>query len=116
MSTDDERRRAPRAPIDDTLFIKSISSRQVSVLEPGKVGAAASTVNASATGLQVELEFDVLQDAEIALWINAESGTRTLISGVIRWSRPTERDSFLVGIELDAESGPAINAWLDNIH
>lgn len=116
MSTDDERRRAPRAPIDDTLFIQSISSRQVSMLEPSQIGAAASTVNASSTGLQVELEFEALQGAEIALWINGENGNRTLISGVIRWARPTERDSFLVGIELDAESGPAISAWLDNIH
>ena len=45
MTTDDERRRAPRSPIEDTLFIQSISSRQVSM--------TASTINASTTGLQV---------------------------------------------------------------
>lgn len=107
MSTDDERRRAPRSPIEDTLFIQSISSRQVSM--------TASTINASSTGLQVELESEVLEDAEIALWINADSGQRTLISGVIRWSRPSGHATFLVGIELDAESGPAIHQWLNNI-
>ncbi len=107
MTTDDERRRAPRSPIEDTLFIQSISSRQVSM--------SASTINASATGLQVELESEVLEDAEIALWINADSGQRTLISGVIRWSRSSGHGTFLVGIELDAESAPAISQWLNNI-
>lgn len=112
MSSEEDRRRAPRAPISDTLFVKSISSHQVSMMEP----ATCSTVNASSTGLQVELEFDVLEAAEIALWIQMDNGERTLVSGTIRWSRPTERDSFLVGIELDADSGPAISSWLDNIH
>ena len=112
MSAEEDRRRAPRAPINDTLFIKSISSRQVSMVEP----ATCSTVNASSTGLQVELDFDVLENAEIALWINMDNGSRTLVSGIIRWSRPTERDTHLVGIELDAESGPAVAEWLNNIH
>ncbi|MEZ5506653.1 MAG: PilZ domain-containing protein [Gammaproteobacteria bacterium] len=112
MSSEEDRRRAPRAPISDTLFIKSISSRQVSMMEP----ATCNTVNASATGLQVELDFDVLETAEIALWIQMDSGERTLVSGTIRWSRSTERNTFLVGIELDAESGPAIASWLNNIH
>lgn len=112
MSSEEDRRRAPRAPINDTLFIKSIASSQVSMMEP----ATCSTVNASTTGLQVELDFEVLISAEIALWINMDNGDRTLVSGVIRWSRPTERDTYLVGIELDEDSGPAISSWLDNIH
>ena len=107
MTTDDERRRAPRSPIEDTLFIQSISSRQVSM--------TASTINASTTGLQVELESEVLVGAEIALWINADSGQRTLISGVIRWNRPSGHNRFLVSIELDAESAPTISNWLNNI-
>ena len=61
MSAEEDRRRAPRAPINDTLFIKSISSRQVSMVEP----ATCNTVNASSTGLQVELDFEVLEDAGI---------------------------------------------------
>jgi len=112
MSAEEDRRRAPRAPINDTLFIQSISSSQVSMVEP----ATCNTVNASTTGLQVELDFDALVNAEIALWINLDNGTRTLVSGIIRWSRPTERDTHLVGIELDAESWPAVADWLDNIH
>ncbi len=112
MSAEEDRRRAPRAPITNTLFIKSISSSQVSMLEP----AGGNTVNASSTGLQVELDFDVLVSAEIALWINMDNGERTLVSGLIRWSSPTERDTFLVGIELDEESWPAIADWLSNIH
>lgn len=112
MSAEEDRRRAPRAPIADTLFIQSISSRQVSMVEP----ATCSTVNASTTGLQVELDFDVLEAAEIALWINMDNGSRTLVSGIIRWSRPTERDTHLVGIELDEESWPAVATWLDAIH
>ena len=112
MSADEDRRRAPRAPINDTLFIKSISSSQVSMVEP----ASCNTVNASSTGLQVELDFEVLESAEIALWINMDNGERTLVSGIIRWSSPTERDTFLVGIELDADSWPAVATWLENIH
>lgn len=108
MTSEDDRRHAPRAPIEDTLFIHSISSRQVDM--------TASTVNASAKGLQVELEAEVLESAEIALWINADGGQRTLISGVIRWSRPSGQGTHLVGIELDAESAPALRHWLDNIH
>ena len=110
--TEDERRRAPRSPINDTLFIKSISSRQVNMVDP----VSCNAVNASSTGLQVELDFEALESAEIALWINSDSGDRTLVSGIIRWSRPTERDTYLVGIELDEESGPAIARWLENIH
>lgn len=111
MTSQDERRSAPRSPIEDTLFIESVSSSQISMVEPTKANA----INASASGLQVELDFAVLDAAEIALWINADSGERTLISGVVRWIRPTERDTYLVGIELDQASGPAIQAWLDGI-
>lgn len=112
MSSEDDRRSAPRAPIQDTLFIESVSSSQISMVEP----ATANAINASSTGLQVELDFPVLEEAEIALWINAESGQRTLISGLVRWIQATERDTFLVGIELDQASGPAIANWLNDIH
>lgn len=112
MSDQQDRRNAPRAPIQDTLFVESVSSSQISMMEP----PTASAVNASHTGLQVELDFPVLEGAEIALWINAEGGSRTLISGVIRWLQATERDTFLVGIELDEQSVPAITSWLQTIH
>ena len=110
---DDDRRSTPRAPIEDTLFIESVSSSQISIIEP----VTASTVNASYSGLQVELDFAVLERAEIALWINgSDNQNRTLISGLVRWVRPTERDTYLVGIELDQESAPAIKQWLDNVY
>lgn len=108
MSAEEDRRRAPRSPISDTLFIQSVSSSQVSPLDD----ATCSTVNASATGLQVELDFEVLENAQIALWISRDDGNRTLMSGIIRWTRPTSRSTFLVGIELDAESTPAVSQWL----
>lgn len=110
MSAEEDRRRAPRAPIHDTLFIESISSRRVSMME------SATTVNASITGLQVELDYEALEGAEIALWINQDDGHRTLVSGTIRWTRPTERNTYLVGIELDEESSPVIRAWLERTH
>lgn len=112
MSTEDDRRSAPRSAINDTLFIESISSSQISMVEPAK----ANTINASSTGLQVELDFAVLEQAEIALWINADTGDRALISGTVRWIQPTERDSFIVGIELDDASAPTITQWLQGIH
>lgn len=112
MTTDDERRSSPRAPIEDTLFIESVSSRQISPMEPAK----ANTINASRTGLQVELDFAVLEEAEIALWVNTEQGQRTLISGHVRWVRPLTEERYLVGIELDDASAPTIQSWLDNIH
>lgn len=112
MSSHDDRRSAPRAPIEDTLFIESVSSSQISMVEP----ARANAINASSTGLQVELDFAVLESAEIALWINTEAGDRTLISGIVRWIQPTERETYLVGIELDEASVPAISNWLKDIH
>ncbi|MEE2730068.1 MAG: hypothetical protein VYA55_04560 [Pseudomonadota bacterium] len=110
-SSHEERRSAPRSPIEDTLFIESISSSQISMVEP----ATANAINASHTGLQVELDFAVLERAEIALWINSDAGDRTLISGIVRWIQPTERDTYLVGIELDEASVPAISSWLKSI-
>lgn len=112
MTSHDDRRNAPRSPIEDSLFIESVSSSQISIVEPAK----ASAINASSTGLQVELDFAVLQDAEIALWINAESGSRALISGTVRWIQPTERETYLLGIELDEASGPVISNWMEGIH
>ncbi|HAG95414.1 MAG: hypothetical protein CMK83_18250 [Pseudomonadales bacterium] len=112
MASQEDRRNAPRSPIQDTLFIESVSSSQISMVEP----ARANAINASSTGLQVELDFAVLEDAEIALWINGDSGERTLISGIVRWIQSTERESYLVGIELDDASGPAIASWLEGIH
>ena len=110
---DDDRRSAPRAPIEDTLFIESVSSSQISPMEP----TIANTINASHNGLQVELDFPVLENAEIALWINSSGAhSRTLISGMVRWVKPAQEGKFLVGIELDQESTPAIKQWLDNIH
>jgi len=112
MASQEDRRNAPRSPIQDTLFIESVSSNQISMVEP----ATANAINASSTGLQVELDFAVLENAEIALWINADTGERTLISGIVRWVQATERESCLVGIELDEASGPAIADWLKGIH
>ncbi|AUM13405.1 PilZ domain-containing protein [Ketobacter alkanivorans] len=112
MTSYDDRRNAPRSPIEDTLFIESVSSSQISMVEPTKANA----INASSTGLQVELDFAVLQGAEIALWINAETGARTLISGTVRWIQSTERETYILGIELDEASGPAITNWLNGIH
>lgn len=111
MSTHEERRSAPRSQIEDTLFIESVSSSQISMVEPAKANA----INASHTGLQVELDFAVLESAEIALWINSDSGDRTLISGAVRWIQPTERSTYLVGIELDQASIPAITSWLESV-
>lgn len=113
MTTDSERRRAPRTAISDTLFIQSVSSRQVSPMAAAATSTA-STINASATGLQVELEFEVLESAQIALWITMDNGDRTLVSGVIRWTHPTADNTYLVGIALDDESVPTITEWLSS--
>lgn len=109
MTTDDERRSAPRSPIEETLFIESVSSSQISKMEQSQ----ASAINASSRGLQVELDFHVLEQAEIALWINSEDGQRTLISGIVRWVSEANENRYLVGIELDEESAPAIQHWLN---
>lgn len=109
MTSEDERRSAPRSPIEETLFIESISSKQISKLDTGK----ASAINASSSGLQVELDFPVLEQAEIALWINSEDGERSLISGIVRWVSSKSETCFLVGIELDEVSIPAIQHWLN---
>ena len=39
MSSNEERRSAPRSPIEDTLFIESVSSNQISMVEPTTANA-----------------------------------------------------------------------------
>lgn len=112
MSNYDDRRNSPRCPIEDTLFIESVSSKQISMLDK----STANAINASNNGLQVELEFEVPNGSEIALWINAEDGSRSLVGGIVRWVGPTERDTYIIGIELDKASEPTIERWLESIH
>jgi len=109
---DDERRRAPRSDIQDTLFIKSIASSQITAFNEGD--KTLNTINASATGLQAILDFEVLVDSEIALWINhAADSERCLVSGEVRWVKKTVGgDKYLVGIALDCECIPAMTSWL----
>jgi len=112
-NNDDERRQAPRSDIQDTLFIKSIASSQITAFEDGD--KTLSTINASASGLQAILDFEVLVDAEIALWINHNADAeRCLVSGEVRWVKKTVGgDKYLVGIALDRECIPAMTSWLE---
>lgn len=109
----DERRRAPRSDIQDTLFIKSISSSQVTSLSSDF--KTCNTVNVSACGMQVILDFEVLVDSEIALWIvQDDSEERTLVNGAVRWTSKTVGDhKYLVGIELDEASADTIKEWIE---
>ena len=109
----DERRRAPRSDIQDTLFIKSISSSQVASFSSDF--KTCNTVNVSAYGMQVILDFEVLVDSEIALWI-VQDGTedRTLVNGTVRWTSKTVGDhKYLVGIELDEDSVETVQEWIE---
>lgn len=109
----DDRRRAPRSDIHDTLFIKSIRSSQVASFSSDF--KTCNTVNVSAYGMQVILDFEVLVDSEIALWIVQESSEeRTLVNGTVRWTSKTVEDhKYLVGIELDEESVDTIQDWIE---
>lgn len=108
----EDRRRAPRADIQDTLFIESISSSQVTALDTDL--KTCNTVNVSACGLQVILDFEVLVDSEIVLWILRDGGNdRILISGIVRWtSRRAGQDDFLVGIELNEDDAHTMQDWI----
>ena len=109
----DDRRRAPRSDIHDTLFIKSISSSQVTSFSSDF--KTCNTVNVSAYGMQVILDFEVLIDSEIALWIVQDgSEDRTLVNGTVRWTSKTVGDhKYLVGIELDEASVDTIRDWIE---
>ncbi len=107
-NNNDERRSAPRRDLEETLFIESVSSEQLRPMEP----STANTVNVSANGMQVELDFPVLEDSDIALWINDPDGSRSLVGGTIRWVRDNESGGYLVGIELDDDSTPTVQQWL----
>lgn len=109
----DERRRAPRSDIQDTLFIKSISSSQVTSFSSDF--KTCNTINVSAYGMQVVLDFEVLVDSEIALWIvQDDTEERTLVNGTVRWTSKTVGDhKYLVGIELNEDSVPAVESWLE---
>ena len=109
----DERRRAPRSDIQDTLFIKSISSSQVTAFSSDF--KTCNTVNVSAYGMQVILDFEVLVDSEIALWI-LQDGTeeRTLVDGTVRWTSKTAGEhKYLVGIELNEASVSTVKEWIE---
>jgi hypothetical protein len=110
-SLNDERRRAPRADISDTLFIESISSSRVTSI--GSDLKTCNTVNVSACGMQVILDFEVLVDSEVALWIIREDAERILVSGIVRWTnRMQGEDQFLVGIEIQNEDADAMESWV----
>lgn len=108
----ENRRRAPREPVSDTLFIQTIGADQVAAV--GSDLKTGSTINASAYGMQVELDFEVLVESEIALWINVpDSPQRVMITGIVRWtSRSMKADRYLVGIELDEDAVPEMERWL----
>ncbi len=108
----DERRRAPRSEIQDTLFIKSIRSSQVTSV--GSDFKTCNTINASAYGMQVILDFEVLIDSEIALWITQEENEeRVLVDGTVRWTSKAGTDKYLVGIELHEDSCEPIKHWIN---
>jgi hypothetical protein len=108
----EDRRRAPRSDVQDTLFIESISSAQVAALDTDL--KTCSTVNVSACGLQVILEFEVLVDSDIALWVVQEGdGERILVSGIVRWtSKRAQENNYLVGIELNEDDAQAMQVWM----
>lgn len=110
----EERRISPRSNIEDTLFIKSISSSQVTGY--GSDLKTCNTVNVSAHGLQVELDFEVLVESEIALWVNHEANNdRILVSGIVRWTNKiSPENKYLVGIELDDSCVADMTQWLDS--
>jgi len=109
-----DRRVSPRAEIEDTLFIKSISSSQLTGYDDDQ--KSASTVNISAHGIQAIIDFEVLVDSEIALWVNHEADNdRILVSGIIRWTKKTAGENkHLAGIELDADCVENMQKWLEN--
>lgn len=108
----DERRRAPRSEIQDTLFIKSISSSQVTSFS--SEFKTCNTVNVSAYGMQVVIDFEVLVDSEIALWIvQDDSQERVLVDGTVRWTSKTAGEhKYLVGIEVHDESVEHVKNWI----
>ena len=107
---DVERRETNRRSISETLFIESVSSEKLSPLD--NEPAVANTIDASSRGMQVELNFPVLEDSEIALWINHPDTDPVLISGAVRWVNEQEPGRFLVGISLDKDSAPMVERWL----
>lgn len=111
--TYEERRISPRSNIENTLFIKSISSSQVTGY--GDDLKKGNTINISAHGLQVELDFEVLVESEIALWVNNETNEeRILVSGIVRWVGKTSAENkYLVGIELDESCIDDMKQWID---
>lgn len=111
-SGNENRRRASREPVADTLFIQTIGADQVTAV--GADLKTGNTINASAYGMQVELDFEMLVDSEIALWVTMPSSSqRVMINGTVRWtSRSMNADRYMVGIELSEEAVPEMQRWL----
>ncbi len=104
---EDNRRRSQRHPIEDTLFVGTVSSEQVALMEPKQ----AHTINASAHGLQVALDFEVLVHAELVLWITT-AAQRIMVSGTVRWAQEESDGRYLVGIQVDEEAVPEMQRWI----
>ena len=74
-----------------------------------------NTVNVSAYGMQVIIDFELLVDSDIALWIYEEANDeRILVNGTVRWTSKAPGESkYLIGIELNEDSVDPIKDWLE---
>jgi hypothetical protein len=113
---DVDRRKNPRYEYEQSCFIETVSASQLSNCNFNQQQAC--SVDLSREGLQVFLDFEVLIDAEIVLWIDASPAVKKmLIGGHVKWVKAaSDRAGFLVGVQLNPDSLVEMNALLAQLN
>lgn len=107
------KRRGERTAHESTLFVQTITSNQVESLQLNKAEDKATTQNISSQGLQVIVDVELLDGAELAMWmLLANSEERILLTGTVQWVAPHDDGvRFRVGVALREESFEAMERY-----
>ena len=107
MSSD--KRRHPRLPREEPLSIRLL-------IPSDKAGSAplqiyGSSVDMSATGLQLQLDHELEIGQALEVWIVlVDDHDAYNLTGKVTWSKPSEAGGHVAGIALDLDC-PDIRAW-----
>ncbi len=114
MPVHEERRRNPRLPRHERLFIEIISSTQ----DPSLTGQTikCSTDDLSVSGLRIRLDHAVPAGCLLDLWVKVGAHPGTfLFTGEVKWSQEEGEGTFLIGVELRDRPRDDNKAWREMI-
>jgi len=111
LTAQEERRREPRLPREERIFVKILWA----VGDDSLAGKTyyCSTQDVSARGLKIRTEHDIPTGCAVCCWIGAlDSPGTVVLNGEVKWAkRLAKEDAFLVGVELRPEPEDEFRAW-----